>query len=168
MHLRASIAGVALAVAALCTVAWAGCGGGDPSRASAPSAAESAIPESAPKIELPKGPPPTKLIVRDLQKGTGSIARKDDEVELQYYGVEWGTGIKHSNSWGYSYRPTFDLQERTRMVPGLRLAIPGMREGGGREVIIPADLRYNTWEEHSPVDRRDALIYKVYLVEVLD
>jgi peptidylprolyl isomerase len=160
-------AGLCMAVAGLCAlVATAGCGGSDSSDASAQNSAEPAIPTSPPKIDVPEGLPPKKLVVKNLRKGTGAEAKKGDEVELHYYGVQWNGGIEHSNSWRYANVPRFELGSH-RLLRGLNRAIPGMKEGGSREVIIPYDLIYYPGGNHRPLGPLDALIYKVYLVKVL-
>jgi peptidylprolyl isomerase len=154
---------VALSLAVVAT----GCGGNDSSDASAKNGTKSGIPKSAPELEQPSFLPPRKLVVKDLSKGTGAEARKGDRVALQYYCIVWGTGIGYSNSWKYNGAPTFVLGERIRLLRGLNLAVPGMREGGGREVQVPNTLLYYPGVPHPHVQRLDSLLCKVYLVEVL-
>lgn len=175
MPLRGVMIVLLLVAAALYSL---GCGGNgsDPSPNSASTAlapepgsqlaAEGAILGSQPNIEVPPGLPPKKLVVKDLQKGTGAEAKKGDEVQLQYFGVDWRDGAEHANSWHYEHIPIFTLGEH-RLLRGLNMAIPGMKEGGGREVIIPYNLVYYPGGHHRPLGPLDALIYKVYLVKVI-
>jgi peptidylprolyl isomerase len=163
------IAGLCVIVATLCLiVATAGCGGGGGGSpdASAKDSAESAIPSSPPEIPPGEGLPPKKLVVKDMHKGTGTEAKKGDEVKIQYYGVDWRYGSEHANSWRYSHIPVFTLGAH-QLLRGLNRAIPGMKEGGSREVIIPYNLVYYPGGHHRPLGPLDALIYKVYLVKVL-
>jgi peptidylprolyl isomerase len=152
------------AIAVLAT-AGVGCGGGNSSNATARDSDGPAIPESAPSIEVPEGLPPKKLVVKDLRQGTGAEAKKGDRVKIQYHGVTWGGGIEHANSWNYPSAPVFMLGSH-RILRGFNLAIPGMREGGSREVIIPYNLVYYPGDQHGHLSLLDALIYKIYLVEV--
>lgn len=138
-----------------------GCGGSGSSDASARP-----IPDSAPHIDVPPGLPPKKLVVKDLREGTGKEAKKGDEVEIQYYGITWGSGTEHANSWHYSHPPVFTLGSH-RILRGFNLAIPGMKEGGSREVIIPSNLVYYPGDPQPHLTRLDALIYKIYLVKIL-
>jgi peptidylprolyl isomerase len=155
-------------VAALCLlVAIAGCGGNGSSDASAKDSGESGIPDSAPEVDVPAALPPTKLVVKDLSKGTGAEAKKGDEVSLQYYCVVWKDGDQYANSWSYQRPPTFVLGSH-RLLRGLNMAVPGMTEGGGREVRIPNTLLYYREMNNPPLGRLAALICKVYLVEVVD
>lgn len=93
------------------------------------------------------------------------MAKKGDDVSLQYYCVIWEDGLEYANSWRYSRVPTFTLGSH-RLLRGLDLAIPGMREGGGREVIVPNTLVYYPGVSHPRLGRLAALICKVYLVKV--
>lgn len=129
-------------------------------------AAEGAILASRPNVEAPPGLPPKKLVVKELQKGTGTEAQKGDKVKIQYYGVDWRNSAEHANSWRYEHIPVFELGSH-RLLRGLNMAIRGMREGGGREVIIPYNLVYYPGGDHRQLGPLDALIYKVYLVKVL-
>ena len=157
----------AVVAALLVVVAAAGCRGGGSSDAATRDAGEPGIRDSPPKIDVPEGLPPKKFIVKDLRKGTGAEAKKGDKVMLQYYGITWGTGSEHANSWRYSHIPIFKLGEH-RLLHGLNMAIPGMKEGGSREVIIPHNFVYYPDVSHQPLGLLNALIYKVYLVKVLN
>jgi peptidylprolyl isomerase len=173
MRLRGLMITLLLAVVALYAL---GCGGGNGDSSSSSSslspepdselAAEGAILASQPNIEVPTGLPPKKLVIKDLQKGTGAEAEKGDKVQIQYYGVQWNGGVEHANSWHYEHIPVFELGSH-RLLRGLNIAIHGMKEGGGREVIIPYNFVYYPGDEHNPLSPLDALIYKVYLVKVI-
>lgn len=169
MHMRGSrrvvVSLVVLVVSFCMLVIVASCGGGS-SDASA-GGAESGIPKSAPPLEIPEGLPPKKLVVRELFKGTGREAKKGDKVGLQYYCALWGSGVEYSNSWRYSSPPTFTLGEHIRLFRGLNLAVPGMKVGGGREVLVPSTLLYYPGAPHEHVNRLSSVICKVYLVKIL-
>ena len=69
---RGTLAGLGMLVAILALlVALTGCGGDDSSAAPAENSSEAGIPSSPPKIEVPEGLPPKKLVVKDLAVGTG-------------------------------------------------------------------------------------------------
>jgi peptidylprolyl isomerase len=147
--------------------ALAGCGSDGGSEDASAQAEETGIPKTAPEIEIPAGLPPTKLVVKELHKGTGEKAEKGDIVKLQYRGLHWQDGIEESNSWKFSEIPSFRLGEH-RLARGLNLAVPGMREGGGREVIVPDQLVFYPELNRERLGRLNALIYKVYLVDVVN
>lgn len=178
MSLR-GMTGIAIAVVvALCGVT-SGCGGSsnaDPTESEAAAIAaksiatqisEGALRKSPPELEVPPGLPPKKLVIKDLHKGTGKRAEKGDRVKIQYYGIEWNTGAENANSWHYEHIPIFTLGQH-HLLRGLTIGIMGMREGGSREIIIPHNLVYYPGGHHRSLGVLDALIYKVYLVTVLD
>jgi peptidylprolyl isomerase len=159
---RGSLSIVAAVLLAIFAVA--GCGDNGSSEA---FANKGPIPSSPPEVTVPEGLPPKKLVVEDLRKGTGAEAKKGDEVMIQYNCVVWQNGAEYANSWRYTTIPTFKLGNR-RLFRGLYLTIPGMREGGSREVVTPPHLIYYPGVPHPPVPRLGAVICKVYLVKVLD
>jgi peptidylprolyl isomerase len=165
---RRVVAGWCVLVATLgLLLVVSGCGGGDSSDASAGDSVESGIPDSKPKLEVPAGLPPKKLVVKDLFKGAGAEAKKGDEVSLHYYCIVWEDGVEYANSWNYPRVPRFVLGKHL-LFRGLNLAVPGMREGGGREVLTPSTLVYYPEVSHPPIGRLGALVCKVYLVKILD
>jgi peptidylprolyl isomerase len=159
------VAGFSVLVGALGLLAGtAGCGGGGSSDASVQDSG-GPIPDSRPKLEVPEGLPPKKLVVKELNRGTGTEAKKGDEVSLQYYCIVWENGHEYANSWHYSSAPTFVLGKHL-LLRGLTLAVRGMKEGGGREVLIPNTLVYYPEMSRPPLGRLAALICRVYLVKV--
>jgi peptidylprolyl isomerase len=141
-----------------------GCGGGGASGASSEDTVESTIPNSPPSLAVPARLPPRKLVVRDLFKGTGTEAHKGDEVNLKYYCILWEGG-PYASSWNYPRPPTFELGNH-RLLRGFNLAVPGMKEGGGRKVLIPSSMVFYPDVSHPPLGRLAAVICKVYLVNV--
>jgi peptidylprolyl isomerase len=166
MGLRGWVLGLLAAGVALCAIIAGGCGSGDSlTPAEAHVLAEGGIIPAQPEIQVPPGFPPKKLVVKDLHKGTGLEAQKGDDVQIQYYGIAWGSGLEHASSWNYEHIPTFELGSH-RILRAFNLAIPGMKEGGSRELLVPSTLYFYPDEKKRPLGRLDALIYKVYLVKV--
>jgi FKBP-type peptidyl-prolyl cis-trans isomerase len=133
-------------IIALCgCLAVAGCGGGGDSASGSPAAqtaaTESAGDEPGPEVRVPAGPPPKKVVVRDLRKGSGAEAKRGYEVTLRYVGVHW-SGKLYSNSWTYDEPPRFLLGGRELTMPGLDEGIRGMRVGGRREIIVPPRAQF--------------------------
>src|SRR5687768_3278839 len=42
--------------------------------------------DSKPRVDVPKGDPPKKLVKQDIVKGKGTAAKKGDQVEMHYVG----------------------------------------------------------------------------------
>jgi FKBP-type peptidyl-prolyl cis-trans isomerase len=90
---------------------------------------------------VPKGAPPTELVVRDLEEGSGPAAKPGDEVTVHYVGVNYRTGKEFDASWDRGEPFTFKLGEGL-VVEGWEQGIPGMKPNGRRELIIPPELGY--------------------------
>ncbi|MGH2867571.1 MAG: FKBP-type peptidyl-prolyl cis-trans isomerase [Solirubrobacteraceae bacterium] len=95
--------------------------------------------KTKPKVVPPSGPPPQKLIVKDLIKGTGPAAAATSTVTVNYVGVLDKGGKEFDSSWKRNQLFTTPL---TGVIPGWQQGIPGMKVGGRRELIIPASLAY--------------------------
>jgi peptidylprolyl isomerase len=110
----------------------------------------------APKVDRPEGPPPKKVVIKEVESGSGTIAKKGDEVRIHYRGFEYSSGNEAYFEWRPNPPVPYTSLGHVEGEPGLQQGIVGMREGGRREVIVPARL--------SSID--DALIYLVELVSV--
>lgn len=166
----------ALTSLALIALALAGCGGGDSSTettsASSQEAPESGGGEAAagkektePKVTVPKGPPPKKLVVKDIEKGTGAEAKAGDEVVLQYVGVNYRRGDVFDASWDRGEPFPFTLGAGM-VIPGWDQGIEGMKVGGRRELIIPPSLAYGPQGRPPSIPPNETLIFVVDLLSV--
>jgi peptidylprolyl isomerase len=96
-----------------------------------------------PKITIPKGKPPTKLVVKDLIKGTGPVAAATSTVNVQYVGELYSNGTQFDASWNDGSGQPVSLP-LTGVIKGWQQGIPGMKVGGRRELIIPPSLAYGS------------------------
>jgi peptidylprolyl isomerase len=112
------------------------------------------------KPDIPKGPTEKKLIVKDLEAGTGVAAEEGDELAVHYVAGIYETGEEIESAWVEGSPLGFTLGSGT-WLKGWEEGIPGMRVGGRRELIIP------TTPEDSPPGSElgDTLVYVVDLVE---
>jgi peptidylprolyl isomerase len=152
-------AGVALAIA--------GCGGSDSSSESTSSTtAESAsASKTKPKVTVPKGAPPKKLIVKDLEEGSGEEAKAGGEVTVQYVGVDYKSGKEFDSSWSRNEPFTFGLGAG-QVIPGWDQGVEGMKVGGRRELIIPPELAYGEAGSPPAIPPNETLVFVIDLLEV--
>jgi peptidylprolyl isomerase len=94
-----------------------------------------------PAVTVPSGPAPSKLVVKDLVKGTGAEAKLGESITVNYVGFLYKTGKVFDASWKRGEPSTFTL-ETGSLINGWTQGIPGMKVGGRRELIIPASLAY--------------------------
>jgi peptidylprolyl isomerase len=95
--------------------------------------------QSKPKIEIPDGAPPCKLVIQDIRTGSGAAAKAGANVTVQYVGVAWSTHQEFDSSWDRGQPATFSLGQ---VVQGWQQGIPGMKVGGRRQLTIPPELGY--------------------------
>jgi peptidylprolyl isomerase len=95
--------------------------------------------DKKPEVTIPDGAPPCKLVIQDIHEGDGDKAKEGGTVTVQYVGVSWSTGEQFDASWDGGSPATFPL---ANVIQGWQQGIPGMREGGRRQLIIPPDLAY--------------------------
>jgi peptidylprolyl isomerase len=154
-------------------LALAGCGGGnDSSTGSSEStgagSTESSSPEpeskakTKPTVTVPKGAPPKKLTIKEIEKGTGAAAEPGDEVTVQYVGVGYKSKEEFDSSWSRNEPFTF-LLGTGQVIPGWEKGIVGMKVGGRRELIIPANLAYGSAGTPS-IGPNETLIFVVDLL----
>lgn len=93
-----------------------------------------------PAVSIPAGPPPKHLVIKDLIKGTGPVATASSTVLVQYVGDLFKSHKQFDASWSDTGKPvSFSL---SGVIKGWTEGIPGMKEGGRRELIIPPSLAY--------------------------
>lgn len=109
------------------------------------AAAESEIStdlETKPEIPRPTGERPTELETNDIVEGDGPAAKAGDTVQVRYVGAFHESGEEFDSSWDRGPE-TFDFPLGEGMViQGWDQGLEGMRVGGRRELVIPAELAY--------------------------
>jgi len=119
-----------------------------------------------PAIPRLTGAPPTKLVIQDVVKGKGKAAREDDEITVDYVGVSYSTGTQFDASWDRGEPATFGLSKGS-LIAGWLEGIPGMRPGGRRVLVIPADLAYgDSPQPGSGIEPGETLIFVIDLKKV--
>jgi peptidylprolyl isomerase len=116
-----------------------------------------------PKVTPPSGPAPTKLVTKDLIVGTGPEAKAGESVTVNYVGVLYKGGKVFDASWKRNETFPFVLG-KGQVIPGWEQGIVGMKVGGRRELIIPANLAYGAKGSPPTIPPNSALIFVVDLL----
>lgn len=154
---------------AILMLAIAGCGD-DSSTTSASAGAESTAAEQAeapeektkPNVKPPQGPPPKKVVTKELEEGTGPAAKAGDQVSVQYVGVNYRSGSEFDASWDRGEPFTFTLGAH-EVISGWDIGIEGMKVGGRRELIIPPNHAYGSTGSPPAIPPNETLIFVVDL-----
>jgi peptidylprolyl isomerase len=164
-----------LSILALCValaLAVAGCGSSSSSTGSTETESTASSESTAatksktkPKVTVPKGAPPKKLEIKEIEEGTGAEARSGDEVTVQYVGVGYDTKEEFDSSWS-RHEPFPVSLGAGQVIPGWEQGIEGMKVGGRRELIIPPELAYGPAGSPPLIGKNETLIFVIDLLAV--
>ncbi|MGQ4583432.1 FKBP-type peptidyl-prolyl cis-trans isomerase [Lysobacter sp. F60174L2] len=121
------------------------------------------------------GPPPggsvDELQRIDLKVGTGAVASSGDEVSVHYTG--WLYDEDAPNQRGQQFDSSIERGEPItfllgagRVIRGWDDGVAGMRVGGRRVLLIPADLGYGRKGAGGVIPPNASLVFEVELVDV--
>lgn len=88
-----------------------------------------------PDVEPPSGPPPTDLVIEDIEEGSGPAAEKGDKVTVHFVADDQ-TGKERFTTWP-DQQLVFELGSG-RYSPAFEEGVEGMKAGGRRELDVPA------------------------------
>lgn len=109
---------------------------------------------------------PTELVTEDIVEGEGPEAAAGDTVAMQYVGVVTETGEEFDSSWSRNREPfEFELGGGS-VIAGWDEGIPGMKAGGRRVLVIPADLAYGEAGSPPSIPPNATLTFVVDLEEI--
>lgn len=160
----------------LLALVLAACGGEDSDTTSeaatettAPAETTEAAPPAAagekPEVAKPKGDPPSRLVKKDLDKGSGAAAKDGDLLTVHYVGVAWSTGEQFDASWDRGEPFSFPLGQG-QVIQGWDDGLVGMKEGGRRRLEIPSEQAYGSAGSPPAIGPDEALVFVVDLVKV--
>jgi len=129
--------------------------------ASAPPETSKARPK--PKVARPTGPPPKKLVKKDLIEGKGSAAAANDQLRVNYVGVLFTNGKEFDSSFKAGQPFEFQLGA-SEVIPGWDQGLEGMRVGGRRMLTIPSELAYGPQGSPPTIGPNETLVFVIDLL----
>jgi peptidylprolyl isomerase len=121
-----------------------------------------------PEVKLPSALP-SELVITDLTDGTGAVAADGDTLIVHYVGVRSADGAEFDNS--YDRGTPLPLTLGTgRVIQGWEQGLAGVKEGGRRQLDIPADLAYGDSPPESGagvIKAGDSLSFVVDVVRII-
>ncbi|MFF2524325.1 FKBP-type peptidyl-prolyl cis-trans isomerase [Streptomyces liangshanensis] len=118
-----------------------------------------------PEVDFPGGEPPAELDIKEIWEGDGEVAKAGDTVSVHYVGVAFSTGEEFDSSWNRGTPLKFQLGVG-QVIKGWDQGVQGMRVGGRRQLIIPADLAYGDRGAGRDIGPGETLIFVCDLVAV--
>jgi peptidylprolyl isomerase len=118
-----------------------------------------------PTVTPPSGAAPSKLVVKDLIKGTGATATSGKTLTVNYVGVLYKGGKEFDASWKRNQPFQFQLGQGA-VIKGWDEGVAGMKVGGRRELIIPASLGYGAQGSPPTIPANAPLVFVIDLLAV--
>jgi FKBP-type peptidyl-prolyl cis-trans isomerase len=112
------------------------------------------------------GSAPKELQGSDVVTGTGAAAKEGDKVTVQYVGQLFSTGKEFDTSWKKGRTPFEFTIGQGQVIQGWDQGIPGMKVGGRRVLVIPADLAYGAAGSPPTIPANAPLIFVVDLKKI--
>src|SRR5215470_15900935 len=125
---------------------------------------------AAPKIKVPSGKPPAKLVTKVLVKGSGPVVKAKQTVVVQYVGVLWrsgkGSGTVFDASWKRDQPFSFIIgSSPSQVIPGWDKGLVGQTVGSRVMLVIPpADGYGKTGNSQAGIKPTDTLVFVVDLL----
>lgn len=93
----------------------------------------------------------------DTTPGTGDTIKESDKITVDYTGAIAATGVVFESSLDSGQKATFGLDQ---VIKGWTKGIPGMKVGGTRRLLIPAELAYGP-QGNSTIPANSDLVFDV-------
>jgi len=119
------------------------------------------LPKGAPAVPVQTGPPPTKLVIKDLKMRTGAVVKAGQSLNVDYIGVSCSTGVIFDSSYQRGQPARLSLNS---VIPGWQQGIPGMKVGGERLLGIPPNLGYGTQGQPPSIAPDETLWFVVHVL----
>ena len=133
-----------------------------PAEPAAPPETSGAL-KSKPRVAKPTGPPPKKLVIKDLIVGKGGVAAAGDQLKVNYVGVSFATGKEFDSSFDSGQPLDFQLGA-SMVIPGWDKGVQGMKIGGRRMLTIPPDLAYGAAGSPPAIGPDETLVFVIDLL----
>jgi peptidylprolyl isomerase len=108
-------------------------------------------------------PAVTELQIIDLVPGNGDAVPEGATITAHYTGALVKDGKIFQSSHDFGDAISFGLNQ---VIPGWTKGVPGMKVGGTRRLIIPADMAYGSQSPAPNIPRNSDLVFDIELVKI--
>lgn len=105
----------------------------------------------------------TQLEILDTVEGTGDEVQPGATITAHYTGALCANGIIFQSSHDMGRPITFPLNG---VIKGWQQGVPGMKVGGTRRLIIPAEMAYGSQSPAQNIPANSDLVFDIELVEI--
>ena len=104
-----------------------------------------------------------ELEILDTVEGTGDEVQPGATITAHYTGALCANGVIFQSSHDIGRPITFPLNG---VIKGWQHGVPGMKVGGTRRLIIPADMAYGSSSPAPNIPANSNLVFDIELVEI--
>jgi FKBP-type peptidyl-prolyl cis-trans isomerase len=119
-----------------------------------------------PKVPKATGAAPTELQASDVVPGSGPAAKSGDKVSVQYVGTLFNGGKQFDASWDRGKKPFAFTLGQGQVIAGWDNGVAGMKVGGRRVLVIPADQAYGANGSPPTIPANAPLVFVVDLKKI--
>ncbi|MDX6684225.1 MAG: hypothetical protein QOF86_353 [Baekduia sp.] len=119
-----------------------------------------------PKVPAATGAAPTVLQASDVVPGSGPAAKSGDKVSVQYVGTLFNGGKQFDASWDRGKKPFQFTLGQGQVIAGWDNGVAGMKVGGRRVLVIPADQAYGANGSPPTIPANAPLVFVVDLKKI--
>ncbi len=104
-----------------------------------------------------------ELEIIDVEVGTGEEVQPGATITAHYTGALVKNGIIFQSSFDFGNPATFGLHQ---VIAGWTQGVPGMKVGGTRRLIIPAEQAYGAKSPSKNIPANSDLVFDIDLVAI--
>lgn len=104
-----------------------------------------------------------ELEILDIVPGTGDEVQPGATITAHYTGALCANGVIFQSSHDMGRPITFPL---SGVIKGWQHGVPGMKVGGTRRLIIPAEMAYGSQSPAPNIPANSDLVFDIELVEI--
>lgn len=111
----------------------------------------------------PRTEPVKELEIIDMEVGSGEEVPAGSKITAHYTGALVKNGVIFQSSLDFGDPVTFGLNQ---VIQGWTVGVPGMKVGGTRRLIIPAEMAYGASSPAKNIPAHSDLVFDIDLVAI--
>lgn len=112
----------------------------------------------------PRTEPVRELEIIDVEVGQGDEVQPGATITAHYTGALVKNGIIFQSSHDFGQAISFGLDQ---VIKGWTVGVPGMRIGGTRRLVIPAEMAYGAQSPAKNIPANSDLVFDIDLLGIL-
>ena len=111
----------------------------------------------------PRTEPVKELEIIDMEVGSGEGVPAGSKITAHYTGALVKNGVIFQSSLDFGDPVTFGLNQ---VIQGWTVGVPGMKVGGTRRLIIPAEMAYGASSPAKNIPAHSDLVFDIDLIAI--